>query len=64
MSVKDFLLQTQAIVEAVWEMEILRKGKDNIGAEAILSGIGEIAIHTPGPGGPAGPVSPSLPGRP
>lgn len=62
----------RAIVQAVWEMEILkvaskftlRKGKDNISVEAIWSSIGEIGIRTAGPGGPAGPVSPSLPGRP
>lgn len=62
----------RAIVEAVWEIEILkvaskytlRKGEDNISVEAIWSGMGEIEIRTAGPGGPAAPVSPSLPGRP
>lgn len=61
-----------AIVTAVWEMAILkvaskcrlRKGEDNISAEAIWNGMEETEIRTAGPGGPAGPVSPSLPGRP
>lgn len=42
----------------------LRKGEDNISAEAIWNGMEETEIRTAGPGGPAGPVSPSLPGRP